>query len=117
MIPDTAAGRLALFLVKGQYDVDRVVDPQTRKVAGDTVRGKAAFQNLCAVCHGYEGKAQNFASTNNPEYIGTVAREDPWKLIHNARNGHPGESMPANLWMGIEVIADIAAYAQTLPEK
>lgn len=117
MIPDKAAERLALFVVKGQYDVDRVVDAKTRKVNGNPVRGKAVFQNLCAVCHGYDGKAQNFASSKSPMYIGTVAKDNPLLLIHTARNGHPGEAMPANFWMGIEIIADVAAYAQTLPDK
>ncbi|MBX9635341.1 MAG: cytochrome c, partial [Magnetospirillum sp.] len=117
MIPDGAAMRLGLFLTKGQYDVDKVIDPTTRKINGNPVRGKAAFQNLCASCHGYDGKAQNFAGSKAPEFIGTVARVNPWLLIHTARNGFPGEAMPANFWMGMDILADIGSYAQTLPEK
>lgn len=117
MIPDKAAQRLALFVVKGQYDVDAVYDAKSKKIIGDAAKGKPAFQNLCAICHGYDGKAQNFGGTKNPLYLGTIARDNPLLLLHTARNGHPGEAMPANFWMGMGVIANITAYVQTLPEK
>ncbi|MEO5373664.1 MAG: c-type cytochrome [Alphaproteobacteria bacterium] len=117
MIPDKAAHRLALFVARGQYDVDQVIDPVTAKIKGDPVKGKGPYQNLCAVCHGYDGKAQNFGSAKDPEYLGTIAAEDPWELLHNARHGHPGDAMPANLWMDMTIISNIGAYAQTLPVK
>lgn len=117
MIPTKAAERLAMFVTNGQVDMDTFVDPATAKAKGDAARGKGPYQNLCAVCHGHDGKAQNFGSTKEPEYLGNVALENPWEMIHNVRNGHPGDPMPASRWMDMSIIADIVAYSQTLPLK
>ncbi|HYH17355.1 MAG TPA: c-type cytochrome [Azospirillum sp.] len=117
LIPDDAARRLGLFVSKGQIDTTRLIDPATAAFKGDAGRGKAMFQNLCATCHGYDGKAQNFGSTAAPEFVGTVAVKDPWRLLHKVRNGRPGEAMPANIWMEPDVLANLGAYAQTLDVK
>lgn len=115
MLPDAAARQLAVFVSKGQIDMSASIEAGRFK--GEAQRGKAAFQNLCATCHGYDGKVQNFGSTSEPKYVGTIAAENPWRFLHKIRNGRPGEAMPANLWMDPGVLADIGAYAQTLPTK
>ncbi|WP_448191378.1 c-type cytochrome [Azospirillum sp. sgz301742] len=117
MMPDAAARRLGLFISKGQLDTARFIEPGTAKFKGDPARGKAMFQNLCATCHGYDGKAQNFGSSSAPSYVGTIAVEDPWRLLHKIRNGRPGEAMPANIWMEPDTLANLGAYAQTLDVK
>jgi thiosulfate dehydrogenase len=63
----------------------------------------------------------NFGSDKEPEYVGTIAKENPQEFLHKIRMGQPGSEppMPAALVLGwdIKQILDILAYAQTLPEK
>ena len=69
------------------------------------------------MCHGYEGKSLYFGSPSKPTYLGTVAASNPWEALHEMRNGHPGAIMPPQRWVPMETIADVLAYAQTLPIK
>jgi thiosulfate dehydrogenase len=61
----------------------------------------------------------NFGTPEEPEYAGTVAADNPWEFFHKASFGHPGAPMPSGKALGwtMEQIADILAYAQTLPTK
>ena len=117
MIPDDKLKYLALFVAKGQLDTDRILDGKTKKIRkGNVLHGRDVFQNLCAICHGFDGKAQNLAA-NPPAYVGTIANQKPAELLHKVRNGFPGMPMPSNSWWDEQTLADVAAYAQTLPEK
>ena len=117
MIPDDALDRLALFVSKGQHDVDKFIDKSTKRANGNVDRGRKLYQNVCAVCHGFDGKLLNFGDAKNPEYVGTVATANPWETMHKIINGQPGIPMPA--WRGFDLQAtvDVLAYAQTLPAK
>ena len=88
-------------------------------VNGDPASGRDLFEGTCANCHGLDGMKRNFGSPDEPEYVGTVAADNPWEFFHKASFGHPGEPMPAGKAMGwtLEQIASILAYAQTLPTK
>ncbi|MDP6068796.1 MAG: cytochrome c [Alphaproteobacteria bacterium] len=116
-LPDSVAERLALFVTRGQHDVDRFIDKESSRARGDAGHGERVFQNVCAACHGFDGKAINFKSEANPEFIGTVANANPWEALHKIRNGHPGVPMPALRFLPIQNLVDILAYAQTLPPK
>lgn len=115
-LPDPAAERIALFVTRGQIRPEDFLKPDGTP-NGDPVKGRGVFQNLCAVCHGYDGKSINFGSESQPEYLGTVAEENPAELLHKARNGHPGSIMPAQIWVEMQRLVDIAAYARTLPKE
>ena len=88
-------------------------------VNGEPTSGRDLFEGTCSNCHGVDGKKMNFGSDEEPEYVGTVAADNPWEFFHKASFGHPGEPMPAGKALGwtLEQIADILAYAQTLPTK
>jgi thiosulfate dehydrogenase len=116
-MPHGAMEMIALFVSRGQIDVDLYIDRASKKSRGDSERGARFFQTICANCHGHDGKGINFGTRKNPKYIGTVAREDPQRLMHKARCGQPGTGMVSLITQPAEVIADILAYAQTLPEK
>lgn len=116
-ISDPALERLALFVTRGQHDVDHFIDPQTRKSRGDAALGERIFQNVCAACHGFDGKAINFKTEKNPEFIGTVSSAVPWEALHKIRNGHPGVPMPALRFLPLQTLVDILSYAQTRPRK
>jgi thiosulfate dehydrogenase len=51
--------------------------------------------------------------------VGTIAADNPWEFFHKVSFGHPGEPMPSGKALGweMEQIANILAYAQTLPTK
>lgn len=117
MLPGDAAKRLSLFVSQGQIDMDIYIDRVTKKVRGDIRRGSQFFNTLCAVCHGYDGKALNFKTPEKPEYVGTLANANPWEALHKIRNGQPGIPMIALRVLDIEDQIDILSYAQTLPTK
>ena len=75
------------------------------------------FQNVCAVCHGFDGKTINFGDQDEPEFVGTIAADNPWEFLHKARFGQPGVGMVALNVLPIQDLVDILAYAQTLPTK
>jgi len=117
MIPESAARKVALFVTRGQTDTDTYVDSATKKARGDAARGAPFFQTICAVCHGQDGKELNFGSDKTPEYVGTLARDNPWEGLHKILNGQPGAAMVSLRALNIQDIVDILAYAQTLPAK
>lgn len=117
MLPDGAIAALALFVSRGQVDVEQHIERATRKAKGDAARGARFFQTICAVCHGFDGKAINFGSPESPEYVGTVAVDNPWETLHKIRNGQPGVPMVSLGALDDRDLDDILAYSQTLPEK
>jgi thiosulfate dehydrogenase len=117
-IPDEALERLALFVTRGQHEVDLHIDAASKKARGDAANGERYFQNICAPCHGFDGKALNFSGDPaDPEYVGTVAADNPWETLHKIRNGQPGQPMPALRVLPMQDSVDILTYAQTLPTK
>ncbi|MEK6712231.1 MAG: hypothetical protein AABZ64_16810, partial [Nitrospinota bacterium] len=74
-----------------------------------------------AACHGPDGKKLNFGKPDAPEYVGTIAKQNPWEFVHKTRLGHPGSEppMPTGVELGwsLQDVLDILAYSHTLPEK
>jgi thiosulfate dehydrogenase len=120
-LADTALTNLANFLKYGLVDLSTAIDLKTKKpVKANADRGKQ-LSMMCAACHGPEGKKLNFGTPEKPEYVGTVAKENPWEFVHKVRLGQPGSDppMPTGVEMGwsLQDVLDILAYSQTLPEK
>lgn len=133
--------RLSLFVVHGQLDMSQYIDSQTRQVNGIASKGRATFEDNCAKCHGRDGREMNLAhDADKIEYVGTIARNNPWEVLHKIRNGQPDsemsvhhmgnrggmgmrnmmggirETMPAMLTrIGERRQIDLLAYLQTLP--
>lgn len=116
-MPHSAMEKLALFLSKGQIDMDRYIDRETKKARGNPLRGAAFFQTICAVCHGADGKAMNFGTEQKPEYVGTIGVDNPWEALHKIRFGQPGVGMVSMMVLDVDDQVDILAYIQTLPTK
>lgn len=117
LIPDKDLNALAHFVSHGQLDMDKYIDRASKKATGDVANGERIFQTVCAHCHGSDGKLMNFKTPENPEYIGTVATENPWETLHKLRMGQPGVPMISMLAFDIQDHVDILAYTQTLPAK
>jgi thiosulfate dehydrogenase len=117
MLSDSAVEKLALFVTRGQIDMDQHIDRGTKKARADVDRGARFYQTVCAICHGFDGTLINFKDEAKPEFVGTVAVENPWEALHKIRNGQPGVAMVAMNALSVEDQVDILAYCQTLPTK
>jgi mono/diheme cytochrome c family protein len=103
---------LANFVSRGQVDMARFVDRDSRRIKGDAVKAEPYYQTICATCHGREGRQ---VRTMPP--LGRMAVDDPWHAVHSVFNGHPGDAMPPLRAMPEDIIAGVLAFAQTLPTR
>lgn len=103
----------ALFVSKGQLDMDKHIDRASKKAKGGSKnRGAAYYNTVCANCHGRDGKKPKDMS----ETLGDIANANPWEFLHKVRNGQPDEKMPAMRVFPLKAAVDILTYAQTLPK-
>ena len=116
-IPHSEMEKLAIFLSRGQVDTERYIDRATAKSNGNHKSGAEAYQTICAVCHGLDGKAINFKTDKKPEFVGTICKKNPWEALHKIRFGQPGAGMVALASLEIRHPIDILNYCQTLPVK
>ncbi|MFQ5577061.1 MAG: hypothetical protein ACE5G8_08750, partial [Anaerolineae bacterium] len=107
---------LVAFIQEGLLDKSFVNDDKS--VSGDAGHGEALFGE-CAECHGDDGKLIMFGDESDPEYVGTIANDNPWEFTHKAWNGQPAEHMPSarNLGWTLQDLIDLVTYAQTLPTE
>lgn len=116
MIPEDAMWRIAAFVSKGQIDASQYIKAD-KTVLGDAEKGKPIYQNICAACHGFDGRALNWGDEDEPGFVGTEAQANPWEVLHKIRAGHPGVEMPAMIAFPIQDQVDLLKYTQTLPAK
>jgi thiosulfate dehydrogenase len=110
---------LAAFINEGLDDYTPLIDADKKAVDGDAVQGGELFAATCSVCHGADGTTLNFGSDDEPEYVGTIAVDNPWEFFHKVRVGQPGTGMPsaiANGW-SLEDVLNILSFAQTLQSE
>ncbi len=123
VMPDTALAQLANFVKNGQVDISSYLNNETLLANGNQNQGKVFFTTTCKECHGKDGRNINFKTASNPEYLGTVATENPVETIHKFRNGNPsafmnGKQMPnMNKELNLKEQIDLLSYLQTLPVK
>lgn len=91
-----------------------------KTINGDEAKGKSLYDSTCAVCHGEDGRSIDFDDGEEKEFVGTLALDNPWEIIHKVAYGQPGaEGMPAGIDLGWSWLdfADILKYLQTLPTE
>lgn len=115
---EVALNTLATFIQQETTDITAYVNDD-KTVNGDPAHGKELFDGTCAACHGVDGKRMNFGGEDEPEYVGTIAADNPWEFFHKASFGQPGVPMPAGRALGwtLEDVADLLSFAQTLPPE
>jgi thiosulfate dehydrogenase len=116
-LSDEDAEDLVAFLTTLLIDTDDFVnDDKTLK--GDPAQGSIWYHNLtqgaCANCHGLDGTLINFGDEEEPEWVGTIAVDNPWEFLHKVRAGHPGSIMPSWTRLGgsDQGAADIGRWIQ-----
>jgi len=102
---------LALFVSKGQVDMDRYVDRASKAPKGDKAKGQAYYETVCVNCHGAKG-----AKVKDMDPLGKLMG-NPWEILHKILYGQPGEEMPALHAFDHQVAADIMAHLATLPKE
>ncbi|MDD3518595.1 MAG: c-type cytochrome [Chromatiales bacterium] len=102
---------LALFVSKGQIDMDKYIDRAAKKAKGNPAKGEAYFNTLCAGCHGVDGKKIKDAPP-----LGSLA-SNPHEMLHKVMNGQPSESMPALRALDPQIAVDIVSYLPQLPKQ
>jgi thiosulfate dehydrogenase len=115
---EQALGSLVTFLQEGQVNMKDYIDYESKApIAGNAEEGEELFEGTCAACHGADGRKLNFGSADEPEFVGTIAADNPWEFAHKVRAGQPGTAMPSAIDLGwsIEDVMNVLAFAQTLP--
>ena len=102
---------LALFVSKGQVDMDMYIDRATKSPKGDKAKGEAYYNTVCAKCHGKDG-----LSPKEMKPFG-AQMGNPWEVMHKILNGQPDTEMPALRAFDHQIAADIMAHMTTLPAK
>lgn len=124
-LTDEDTADLVAFLETLVVDTDDFIDGSDAFV-GNAANGDSLYNNLpmpalsCVFCHASDGTGINFGTLEDPIYLGTVANDDPWKMLHKIRFGNPNApSMPAVQEHGLteQDAADIGKHAQTFPTE
>jgi len=104
------------FTSVGVIDTDDYIGPGGAFI-GDEFNGNNLYNSVCFRCHGGDGTLIDLGHGGPPEYIGTVANEDPWDFLHTVRFGHPATPMLATdlLRWSVQYAADIGVYSASLP--
>jgi len=102
---------LAMFVSKGQVDMDKYIDASTKSPKGDKAKGEAYYNTICAKCHGKDGLL--------PKEMKPFGKQmgNPWEVMHKILNGQPGEKMPALRALDRQIAVDIMSYMTTLPKE
>ena len=109
---DASMAAIAMFVTKGQVDMDKYIERKTKKAIGDASKGKDYYNTLCINCHGSDGMLPK-----DMPALGALSNKNPWEVMHKVLNGQPGEAMPGLRALPIQVTADVGAYLQTLPKE
>lgn len=103
---------VALFVSKGQVNMDEYIDRASKAPKGDAAKGKVYYETVCAGCHGLDGKLPKDMGTPLGGLMG-----NPWEVMHKILNGQPGEAMPALRALDRQIAVDIMAHLTTLPKE
>jgi thiosulfate dehydrogenase len=104
---------LALFVSKGQVDMDQFIDRGAKMPkGGDKAQGAAYFNTICVACHRQDGTYPKDMEKTLGAQMG-----NPWEVMHKILNGQPDEKMPALRALDRQVVLDIMGHLTTLPKE
>ncbi len=104
---------LALFVSKGQEDMDKYIDRASKMPkGGDAARGEVYFNTICAQCHAKDGSLPKDMDKTLAKQMG-----NPWEVMHKILEGQPGEQMPALRALDRQIVLDLMAHLTTLPKE
>lgn len=116
---DADIDALVAFIQNGLVDDNLYIDMVSLKVLnGDLGNGKTLFNEVCAECHGEDGRLIQFRYEGQEIILGKLAVQDPWRFLHRTRFGTaraPEMAIGASLGWTAQDGRDVLLYAQTLP--
>ena len=73
----------------------------------------------CVECHGEDGLSVPGDNDDFSDFVGKIAGENAAEFQHKVRFGQPGTDMPSYAASGMttDELADLGAFAQTLPHE
>ncbi|MEW6401883.1 MAG: cytochrome c [Chloroflexota bacterium] len=119
MMGEDQVAMMVAFLQSDKSDAIAFINEDGTVTAGEPETGADFFGNYCADCHGDDGTALNFGSDEEPEFVGTVAADNPWEFVHKVSYGHPGAVMPSGINMdwSLKNLIDLLTFAGSLPTE
>ncbi len=113
LMEDEDLAKVALFVSKGQVDMNKYIDRASKSPkGGDAAKGAAYYNTICANCHAADGTMPKDMGKSLGAQMG-----NPWEVMHKILNGQPDEKMPALRAFGMQPVLDIMAHIATLPKK
>ncbi len=114
---DADIADVVVFLQTLLIDMDTYITFANKAFIGDEVAGQNNYNitGTCIACHGADGTAIDFDSGPGVEWVGTIAWNNPWELMHKVRVGQPGVAGMPSYLNGLgndQDVADIGKYAQ-----
>lgn len=136
LLSENEIAALVAFIKEGVIDTNLYISPDGQSIYGVSHpngeqlyafdRTKAGRNGDCSLCHGSDGRLIDFADGNPAvppnEFLGDLAFENPWEVLHKIRFGQPGiegsnaGEMPSLLASGLtdKDAADILAHSTAL---
>ena len=120
VLDDTSMADLVAFLKNGLVDDTQYINLTTLKVIdGDIGLGKELYTQGCVSCHAEDGAGLPIRYEGRDASLVTVANTDPWRFLHKARYGTPGNPMQKigyDLGWDVQNGRDVLAYMQSLTD-
>jgi thiosulfate dehydrogenase len=103
------------FTLTAVVDVDDFIAGDA--FSGDVDAGEDVYGTACLACHGADGLTPPpGADEGFDDFVGAIAVDNPWELLHKIRFGQPGSDMPPQFDLLSDTeLADLGAFAQSLP--
>lgn len=106
---------IATFVKYGTLDTNDHIGKYTKQLHGDSNNGGSLYagDGQCQSCHGANGQV---GITDPDDYVGTLADNNPWELLHKIRFGQPGTTMPSSYNSGLSTqdAVDVMTFGGTL---
>lgn len=114
-----AQNDLIYFLQEGLVDFSRYAEIESFEEMGSSLNGEELYKAACRECHGADGARVNFGTADNLSFLGNLAENSPWHMVHVIRFGHfQFDSIKTSEELGWsrQDLFDVVVYLQQLPK-
>ncbi len=123
-LSDQDIADLVAFVRGGLLDSAELIDADglfTGSAAdGATIYRQGIGENKrCAACHGQDGLESPKDDPEYEDFVGLIAVDNPWELLHKIRFGQPATKMPRGVDADVTIqqLKDLGSFSQSLPTE